>query len=111
MDSALLDAHVHNDAGNPGNAPSVKLGTRLCCSVTNATGEFNDTVMYLYTNCAGWDIVVPIELSENLLLNLHITFHDFWPRYLFGPVSWRYGPLGRSSGRCGGCGHWIDYQP
>jgi hypothetical protein len=50
--------------------------------------------MYLYTNRAGWDIVVPIELSENLLLNLRIISHDFWPPYLFDPVSWRAGPLG-----------------
>jgi len=61
--STILDAQVENDAGNAGNATSVELGALPSGGVVDATGEFNDAVMYLDTNRAGRDILVTIELS------------------------------------------------
>jgi hypothetical protein len=46
--------------------------------------------MYLYANRAGWDLIVPIKLSENLLLNLRIVF-QFLASISVGDQSAYYG--------------------
>jgi hypothetical protein len=51
--------------------------------VTNPAGEFNNALMDLDANGACRDIVVMLELAENLLLNLHVVFHDLRPPIAF----------------------------
>jgi hypothetical protein len=61
--STILDAQVENNAGNAGNATSVKLSALFSGGVVDATGEFDDAMMYLDTKRAGRDILVTIELG------------------------------------------------
>src|SRR5271155_1157090 len=49
--------------------------------------------MDLDANGACGDIVVMLELAENLLLNLHVVFHDLRPPYCIGH---------QHAGLCGG---------
>lgn len=73
--STPLDTHIQYDSGDAIHTASIERGTFFCFSVTDATGEFNDAVMHLYTDRAGRKRFITLELSENVLLNLCVIFH------------------------------------
>jgi hypothetical protein len=55
------------------------LGTRHDRLVTNDSRELHDAVMYLDTDGAGDDILLPIKRGEHIVSNLHIVSHEAAP--------------------------------
>ena len=79
--TGIHNINIHNDGCNTVNAACSEFGIFLGCIVTKTAREFNDAVMHLDTNCAGNDILFTIKLREDILLNLHIVFHQTVPSW------------------------------
>jgi len=71
--------NIHNDARNTVDGTGSAFGIFPNCRITNATREFNDSMMYLNTHCTGNDIRFTIKLSDDVFLNLYIIFHQAVP--------------------------------
>jgi hypothetical protein len=71
---------IHQDVRYSIDAVSRHFGIFPRGIVTDMAGQFNDPVMYFDTNCSGNDILFTIKLSNDLLLYLHIVFHQAVPR-------------------------------
>jgi hypothetical protein len=69
------DVNIHDHGGNTVNRTRRGFGILPDFRVTHLAREFDDTVMYLDTDGAVSDIRLAVELSDYVLLNLHIVLH------------------------------------
>jgi hypothetical protein len=71
---------IHQDVRHSIDALGRHFGIFPSSVVIDVAGQFDDPVMYFDTNCSGSDILLTIKLSNDLLLYLHIVFHQAVPR-------------------------------
>jgi hypothetical protein len=75
------DVDIHHDRRNALNVSRGKFHSLHSRVVTNATCQFNNSVMHFDANCIGANATIALKLRKHIVLKCYVAFHmSFLPR-------------------------------